>query len=85
MRCDVNIVGIGPRRSGTSKAGNKYDFVPVAINYQDPQDQNFKGLKAETLNVDFSTFNEADMQVGDTLDVVMHFQNYRLYLDAVLN
>lgn len=85
MRCNVNIVGIGPRRSGTSKAGNNYDFIPVAINYQDPLDKNFKGVKAETLNVDYQMFSDSDMNVGDTLDVVMHFQNYRLYLDAVLN
>lgn len=85
MRCNVTIVGIGKRRSGTSKAGKNYDFVPVAINYQDPGEPEFKGCKAETLNVDFKTFNDSDLAVGDTVDAVMHYQNYRLYLDAVLN
>lgn len=85
MRCNATIVGIGKRRTGTSKAGKNYDFVPVAITYQDPQDADFEGVKAETINVDFPTFNASDLAVGDTVDAVMHFQNYKLYLDAVLN
>lgn len=85
MRCNVKIVGIGKRRSGTSKAGRDYDFVPVSILFQDPEDHEFKGERAETLNVTFRQFNDSDMALGDTLDVVMHWQNYALQLDAVLN
>lgn len=85
MRCNVRVVGIGKRRSGTSKAGRDYDFVPLSINFVDPEDKEFQGERAETINMTFKDFNQNDIQLGDGLDVVMHWQNYQLVLDAVLN
>lgn len=81
MRCNVRVVGIGQRRTGTGKNGRSYDFVPVSIEYMDP---NFSGFKADTVNITGDMFVKADVQVNDDLDVVMHEQNFRLQVDAIL-
>ena len=79
MRNKVKVIGIGSRRTGTSKAGNAYDFTPVALAFSE---DGYAGYRAETCNVDTSMMN--GVQVGQELDAVFHFQNYKMVVDAIL-
>ena len=79
MRKNVKVIGIGSRRTGTSKAGNQYDFTPVTLAY--PED-GFNGYRAETCNMDTALIS--GINVNDQLDVVFHFQNYKMVVDAIL-
>ena len=81
MRSNVRVVGIGKRRQGTSKMGRSYDFFPVSIEFADPD---YAGFRAETVSVPGDMFLKSDIQVNDDLDMVMHEQNFRLQVDAIL-
>lgn len=81
MRKQVTIVGVGQRRAGVSKAGKNYDFTPIAFEFEDIE---MSGVKAETINAGADALGEYVPRVGDVVDVVFHYSNYRPYLDAVL-
>lgn len=84
MRKFINVVGVGLRKTGVAKNGRNYDFVPVSFTYEDDYKQT-DGLLAETVNVSGPMFESAaPIQPGDTLDVVMHTANYRIFIDAIL-
>lgn len=84
MRTYITIVGVGERMTGTSKtSGRNYDFVPVSFTYDDPYNST-RGQLAETVNVPGNMAEPAQLTPGDVLDVVMHKQNYRLVIDAIL-
>lgn len=81
MRKTVNVVGIGKRRKGTSRPGNSYDFVPLAITYEDPS---FGGVRACEVNCDTPEFEQRVIAVGDILEVFMHQQNFQMKLDGII-
>lgn len=84
MRTYINVVGVGNRMQGTSKSnGRNYDFVPVSFTYEDPYGTT-RGMLADTVNVPGAMFNAQPINPGDILDVVMHKQNYRNVIDAIL-
>lgn len=83
MKKEVTVVGVGARRTGKSKeSGRSYDFVPVAITYEDPQ---MNGVKAETVNVQGAIFDERPIYTGELLTVFMHTQNFRTVIDGILD
>lgn len=49
MRVRAKVVGIGERKSGTSKKGRNYDFPPFHLIYQDKKTD---GFTAACANVD---------------------------------
>ena len=81
MRKEVQVMGVGSRKTGLSKKGQKYDFTEVSISYPD---EKFKGFKAETVNFDAAIVGERVIAPGDILDVVMHQANFKTYIDAIL-
>ena len=82
MKKTIQIIGIGQRRSGVSKSGNSYDFVPVAVSYEDKK--NFQGVRCCEMNIETADFEEARLNVGDVREVFMHVQNFRMVLDGIL-
>ena len=81
MRKDIQIVGIGSRRTGTTKKGDPFDFIPVSITFEDAR---YSGHRAETVNMDGGDFDRCRPVVGEVYDAVMHEQNFKVYLDAIL-
>lgn len=81
MRATVEIVGIGKRRTGTSKKGNAYDFVPL---YFTCPAKDTEGVCAVTVNCDGDEYVRSGVTVGDVREFIMHESNYRLVLDAIL-
>lgn len=81
MRKEVQVIGVGARKSGISKKGTKYDFTEVAIAY--PAD-NFTGMKCETVAIDAQIIGERKLAPGEVLDIVMHSANFKTYVDAIL-
>lgn len=81
MKARITVVGVGTRRTGVSKNQKPYDFTPVAFEFEDPF---FTGVKAETVNIAQSALGSYVPQIGDTVDAVMHFANFRTYVDAIL-
>jgi hypothetical protein len=83
MKKDVTVVGVGTRRTGKSKeTGRPYDFVPVAITYEDPS---MNGVRAETVNVPGAMYDERPIYTGEFLTVFMHMQNFRTVIDGILD
>lgn len=81
MRKEVQVMGIGARKAGLSKKGQKYDFTEVAIAY--PAD-GFNGMKCETVAIDAGIIGERKFAPGEVLDIVMHQANFKTYVDAIL-
>lgn len=81
MRSKVKIVGVGQRRSGTSASGRSYDFTPLAFVFEDQQ---FTGYRAATVNVDAKSLSGYVPQVGESYDMVFHFADNRLFVDAII-
>lgn len=82
LRTAAVVAGIGTRKKGTSKkTGNAFDFVPVALTYQDPA---FNGSAAITLNIPGADFDCACLSVGEVREVLMVEQNFRLDFAAFL-
>lgn len=87
MRKIVNIVGVGKRKSGVSKSGNAYDFIPLCLTFEDPQ--RVTGQRCCEVNADFDELASAapsGIAPGDCIEVVMHedFRRGGFVLDAVL-
>lgn len=82
MRKQVQILGVGSRKTGVSKRkGNAYDFLEVAIGYDCP---GFSGLKCEVVGIDTDMLGGRPVAPGDTLDLIFHQANFKTYVDAVL-
>lgn len=82
MRANVKIVGVGQRRNGTSASGRSYDFTPLAFVFEDNQ---FQGYRAATVNVDAKSLSGYVPAVGDSYDMVFHFADNRLFVDAIID
>ena len=81
MRTNIKVVGIGTRISGTSKkTGKNYDFTPVSIVFPDGRTA---GYRAETVNVNTPEL-PVNLCVDTEYDVVLHYSNNQLYIDAFL-
>lgn len=82
MRTKAKIVGIGERKSGVSKKGNKYDFTPFHLVYPD---KNTEGFAASCANVDQSILDGIPMpKVNDDVEVFCHFYNGSMMIDGIL-
>lgn len=83
MRTQITIVGIGQRRSGTSKTGRPYDFTPIAITYDDPY---ITGQSAAVANVDGSVLGDYAPTIGDSREAFVRpdFRSGRVYVDGIL-
>lgn len=81
MRKIVEVIGVGQRKKGLSKKGNKYDFTEVSIAYET---DGIVGRKAETVAIDAVTLGDRVVAPGEVLDIVMHQANFKTYVDAIL-
>lgn len=81
MKATINICGVGERRTGTSKAGNSYDFIPLSFTYADCHTE---GLKAATVNVDMGCLPNGIPFVGQDVEAIMYEQGFRLHIAAIL-
>ena len=82
MRARAKVVGIGERKSGTSKKGNAYDFTPFHLVYSD---KNVEGVAATCTNVDQSILDCIPMpKVNDEIEVFCHFYNGNMSIDGIL-
>lgn len=82
MRKEITIVGIGNRREGISeKTGRKYGFTPISFTYEDVYTD---GVSAQTVNVDDTAMPVVPLFVGEVREAVLHTQNYRMFVDAIL-
>ena len=78
----AKIVGIGERKSGTSKKGRSYDFTPFHLVYPDKATD---GLAAACANVDQSILDAIPMpKVNDEVDLFCHFYNGSMTIDGIL-
>lgn len=81
MRKYVEVIGVGKRKNGVSKKGQKYDFTEVAIAYDA---DGFNGRKCETVAIDAATIGDRVIAPGEVLDLVFHQANFKTYVDAIL-
>lgn len=81
MRKLVEVIGVGTRKKGLSKKGNKYDFTEISIAYEA---DGVVGRKAETVAVDAAVLADRVVAPGEVLDIVMHQANFKTYVDAIL-
>ena len=82
MRARAKVVGIGERKSGTSKKGNAYDFTPFHLVYSD---KNVEGVAATSTNVDQSILDCIPMpKVNDEIEIFYHFYNGSMTVDGIL-
>lgn len=81
MRKNVKVVGIGQRMMGTGKTGRSYDFTPVSICYPD---ERFTGYRAATANIQTVDIHDRAVQLNTELDMVFHFANGNIVVDAIL-
>ena len=82
MRTKAKVVGIGARKSGTSKKGRPYDFTPFHLIYED---KNTEGFAAAVSNVDQSILDAIPMpKVNDEIEIFYHFQNGSMSVDGIL-
>lgn len=83
MRNPIQIVGLGDRKIGTSKAGKPYDFVAVSFLYPDKYTT---GSKAATSLVSGTEVDAVGgLLIGQEYDTVYHTgPNGVVYIDAIL-
>lgn len=82
MRTTAKVVGIGERKSGVSKKGNKYDFTPFHLIYPD---KNTEGYAAACTNVDQSILDAIPMpKINDEIEIFCHFYNGSMTVDGIL-
>lgn len=83
MRTVAKVVGIGARKSGISNKTNRpYDFTPFHLIYKD---SGTEGCAAASPLVDQSILDPiAKPKVGDEIDIVYHFANGSMTVDAIL-
>ena len=82
MRTTAKVVGIGARKSGTSKKGRNYDCTPFHLIYPD---KNTEGYAAACTNVDQSILDAIPMpKVNDEIEIFCHFYNGSMTVDGIL-
>ena len=82
MRIKAKIVGMGERKSGTSKKGRAYDFTPFHMIYED---KNTEGFACAVANVDQSILDPIPLpKVNDEIDIFCHFYNGSMTVDGIL-
>ena len=82
MRTTAKVVGIGERKSGTSKKGRNYDFTPFHLIYAD---KNTEGYAAASTTVDQSILEAIPMpKVNDEIEIFCHFYNGSMTIDGIL-
>lgn len=83
MRTVAKVVGIGARKSGIGeKTGRPYDFTPFHLVYQD---KNVEGFAAVQTLVDQSILDPIPLpKVNEEVEIVYHFNNGSLTVDAIL-
>ena len=82
MRIKAKIIGMGERKSGTSKKGRAYDFTPFHLVYED---KNTEGFAVATANVDQSILDPIPLpKVNDEIDLFCHFYNGSMTVDGIL-
>ena len=82
MRIKAKIVGMGERKSGTSKKGRAYDFTPFHLVYED---KNTEGFAVAIANVDQSILDPIPLpKVGDEAVIFCHFYNGSMTVDGIL-
>ncbi len=82
MRTTAKIVGIGLRKSGTSKKTNKpYDFIPVSIVFSD---KNTEGLCAATSNIDPDMFTDCKVELNQEREIFYHGFGGNITIDGIL-
>lgn len=68
----ITVVGVGTRRSGVSKSGNAYDFVPVHITYDPAPGDKINGKAAAEVLVDTAIVNRLMPEPGDEFTVCLN-------------
>ena len=83
MRTVAKVVGIGARKSGISNKTNRpYDFTPFHLIYKD---KGTEGAAAASPLVDQSILDPIPLpKIGDEIDIVYHFANGNMTVDAIL-
>ena len=82
MRVRAKVVGIGERKSGTSKKGRNYDFTPFHLIYPD---KNTNGFAAACANVDQSILDAIPLpNINDEVEIFCHFYNGSMSIDGIL-
>lgn len=82
MRIKAKIIGMGERKSGTSKKGRAYDFTPFHLIYED---RNTEGLACAVTNVDQSILDAIPLpKVNDEIELFCHFYNGSMTVDGIL-
>lgn len=82
MRTKAKVVGIGARKSGTSKKGRAYDFTPFHLIYEDKKTE---GFAAAVTNMDQSILDEISMpRINDEIEIICHFYNGSMTVDGIL-
>lgn len=82
MRIKAKVVGMGARKSGTSKKGREYDFTPFHLVYLD---KNTEGFAAAVTNVDQSILDAIPMpHINDEIETFCHFYNGSMIVDGIL-
>lgn len=88
MRKVCEIIGVGKRKQGISKAGNPYDFTPISLSFEDGARWD-KGRRVCEVNANTEELYKAapnGLNPGGCIEVVMHedFRRGGFVLDAVL-
>lgn len=82
MRAVCEIVGLGERKTGqSSKTGKPYDFQTVAFVFDD---RFINGKRAATANVSGPELDRVPLNLGDVVEMVLHQDNDRFFVDAIL-
>lgn len=82
MRAVCEIVGLGERKTGVGKtSGKPYDFQTVAFVFED---RFMVGRRAATANVSGPELDRCPIQVGSVVEMVLHQDNDRFFIDAIL-
>lgn len=83
-RTNITIVGVGERKSGTSKnTGKAYDFVPVSFTFEDPYESTC-GVLASTHAIPGKDFEKNPVYVGDVHDAFLTQYKGQWQIGAIL-
>lgn len=82
MRKTVQIMGVGPHKTGDSKrTGKPYDFTEISIGYNSPD---YFGQCCELVFVDAAVLDGVVLSPGEVIDIVCHQYNFKTVIDAIL-
>ena len=80
MRTTIEVIGVGQRKAGISKANRPYDMTDISFKYPHQQ---FQGEKAETVGFPADVIGNRKIAVGDILDVEMFQMKYKTYIGCI--